>query len=138
MKKLTVLITLLLLSVIALTLYLPPFEPDNLITSNEQRYILNQDSLKAPLLMSDTSISINMNDSEFYGVQLGMYSQLEQATAISEKYNLADKPTIVKVKGKKRYWYLVIIGPYNKNQAIKNSKKSLSSTLVKWPLTQKN
>jgi hypothetical protein len=136
-KKLSVLFVALLLIGVSLTLYLPAFDPSNLVTTNKQSYQINQPSLKKPLLLSETSLKIQMTEDDFYGLQLGMFSQLQQAITMGKKNNQADKLLIVKVKDKKRYWYLLIHGPYTSREATNQQKTNRSATLIRWPINPK-
>jgi len=134
MKKLAVIITFLLLIGVSLTVYLPAYDPSNLVSEKKQQYQINKASLKAPVLLSETSLKIQKTEDDFYGLQLGMFSRLDQAVTMAKTDSSADNTIIVKVSDKTRYWYLLIHGPFASKEMINQQKMNNSATLIRWPL----
>jgi cell division protein FtsN len=123
-----------------LTLYLPDYEPDNGVSTQQQFYQIDQPSLKEPLPMADTLLSATEPPGSAYGLRLGLFSQLQQAIGQGQKLALADNPTIVKLTDQQRYWYLLMLGPYDSTD-IANQQRydmarqhGISATLMKWPM----
>jgi len=136
-KSLALLLTLLLLIGVSLTIYLPPFDAGNIVSTTPKSYQLNQASLKEPILISETSLKLEMTDNDYYGLQLGMFSQLNQAITMADNNELVDNSVIIKVKDNSRYWYLLLNGPYPNKDAINQLKTNGTATLIRWPLSQK-
>lgn len=137
MKKLAFLITFLVFIGISLTLLLPPFGANNIVPNTKNNYQLNQASLKEPILLSETSLKIEMDENDYYGLQLGIFSQLKQAIAMAENNLLVDDSVIIKMKDNNRYWYILVNGPYPNKDTINQLKMHSTSTLIKWPLSHK-
>lgn len=140
-KKIVGFAVVLLLSGIGLSVYLPDFEPNEGVSLNPVGYQINQPSLKQPLIMSDMLLDSISPANQVYGLQLGLYGQLPQAIAQAQQYHsLTMATTIVKATDQQRYWYLLLLGPYD-SQARASSqrlqlrqKQNISATLMQWPL----
>lgn len=139
LKQLTALITVLLITGISLTLYLPDYEPENAIRLAPPNYQISQESLKNPFAMNDTLLNALEQEGSRFGLRLGLFGQLQQAVDQGAKYALTDKPTIFKTTDNQRYWYLLVLGPFpDRFQANHRSlslaqNQHISSTLMRWP-----
>ncbi|MFT4927209.1 MAG: hypothetical protein ACI8WB_003315 [Phenylobacterium sp.] len=142
-KKIATLATVLLITGVGLTLYLPTYQPDNAITVDKISYHIDQPSLKKPLSMDDILLSPVGEDEQRYGLRLGLFGQLQQAIYLAEK-TIQSKPatetTIIKATDQQRYWYMVILGPFktpsqaNQQGTLLLQKQQISTTLMRWPL----
>lgn len=134
------LLSALLITGVSFTLYLPAYEPGNPVTDNRPTYHIEQPTLKKPLLMSDTLLDAFEQNTNGYGLTLGLFGQLQQAIDQGIKYGLKDNPTIVKATDRQRYWYILILGPYmsqaqaNQRRLLLQQNMDISTTLIKWPL----
>ncbi len=144
MKKLAAFAALLLLAGISLTLYLPDYQPK--VAGDKVNYQIDQDSLKTPLLMADTLLTTFEEQDTQYGLQLGLFSQLQQAITQANKMALADlsdsDPLIFKATDHQRFWYLLVLGPFDsKNQSTQQSLRlqqsnSIEAKVMRWPIAK--
>jgi cell division protein FtsN len=140
LKQIAGYLILLVAAGTGLTLYLPTFEPDNKVTRQQLFYQINQASLKQPLPMADTLLSATQAKDSLYGIGLGLFGQLPQAIGQGQKLALTENPSIVKLTDGNRYWYLLMIGPFESAQQANKRRfdiaqaHSMTATLIKWPL----
>lgn len=133
-KKILVIATVLLAIGVSISVYLPSYNPHNEISTKESTIHIDQDSLRKPILMSSTSLKTPMADSDLYGLQIGMYPQLTQAVTKRQTVPMLNNVIIIKVQDIKRYWFLLIQGPYKQKATAQQHNSSLSATLIRWPL----
>lgn len=136
LKKLTALITLLVAGGIGLSLYLPDYQRQPLAP---QAYQINQASLKSPLPMADTLLGVLDQPDTLYGLQLGLFGQLQQALEQADHYALTAS-SIIKTTDGRRFWYILLLGPFdNKNEPAKyaaqlRQNRDISAKLIRWPI----
>ena len=143
MKSIIALAITLLLTGVGLTLYLPAYEPDAPIDRSIP-YQIDQASLKKPYAINQTLITALAPEQDNYALQLGLFGQLDQAVAKAQKYALSENPTIIKTIDRQRYFYLLLLGPFERKSEANQTllalmqQRQIAAKLVKWPLSSKD
>jgi|GEM_PF-2464752 hypothetical protein len=138
MRKFFFAFLVLFLVGIGLSLLLPKPQTSLQHPSQETNYTISQDSLFAPLPMTEFLLITPPPIDAAFTLRLGLYSQLQQAVNAAKFVKLSNKTVIVKVVDNNREWYLLLFNQYQtaekaeqQKQALENQK--ISATLMLWP-----
>lgn len=139
MKKFLAFAIVLIMAGAGMTMYLPQFKIEQSGKAELAKYQIDQDSLKAPYNMDDMLLAVFHDDKTQYGLQLGLFSGLQQAIERAKKYTLDATPTIIQAVDTSRTWYVLVLGPYpsqnegSKMQSQLLDKNSVQSKVIQWP-----
>lgn len=138
MSKLLILIITLLITGVGLTLSLPDYKVESTSRVPDAVYSVVEDSLTSPFPMESFLLVTPTPLDAKFALRLGLYSQLQQATAAANELQVSARTLIVKSTDATREWYLVALGPYTSISEAERKKQwlqknQISSTLMLWP-----
>ncbi|MCW4628481.1 MULTISPECIES: hypothetical protein [Marinomonas] len=130
MRKFFFAFLVLLLVGIGLSLLLPKPQPSSQYLSQQTNYTISQDSLFAPLPMTEFLLITPTPNDVVFTLRLGLYSQLQQAVNAAESMDLSSKAFIVKVVDNNREWYLLLFNQHPTAEKAEQQKRVLENQKI--------
>ncbi|WP_432453219.1 MULTISPECIES: SPOR domain-containing protein [unclassified Agarivorans] len=116
---------------VSLTAILPP----NTVL-NPLKFKLDSASLKSPLSNQDLQLKVADTGNRQFAVQIGLYSDLTQASFALNKLELSQTANIFATHDNQRQWYVALLGPFSTIDNAKHWQQqhfNLATSLVQWP-----